>query len=96
MAKAHKVDDCEICGKYTNLSWHHVYGQNKASKRFSEANNAVLWVCWPCHVTNTDSIHNNAYLRKQLKAEHQERIMIEKNWTIQDWFKYAPMRKNYT
>ena len=83
--KSYTYSDCPICGIYGKNYWHHVF--NASLKSFSEKYNAIIYICYKCHVTNKDSIHNNYLLRLRLKKEHQLRIMEEQGWTAERWFK---------
>lgn len=85
MTRAFKEDICLFCHQYTIVSRHHVFGGTKDMRKFSEKYNAIIWPCWGCHVTNSNSIHRNAKLRNLLKAEHQKRIMQEQGWDLNRW-----------
>jgi len=80
---AFEWQNCPNCGTYGKHYHHHVF--NGALKEKSEKYNAKVYWCWACHVTNKDSIHNNAELRSQLKKEHQIRIMEEENMTVDEF-----------
>ena len=54
-------------------------------RKFSEKYKAIIWPCWGCHVTSSNSIHKNAKLRNQLKAKHQKRIMQKQGWDLKRW-----------
>lgn len=75
----YKWCNCPKCGAYGKHYWHHVF--NGALKEKSKQHDALIYWCWACHVTNKDSIHNDAELRLRLKKEHQIRIMEEYNIT---------------
>ncbi|MBA7524566.1 hypothetical protein ES705_16707 [subsurface metagenome] len=85
MTRAFKKDVCPFCHQHLIVSWHHVFGGTKTMRKFSEKYNAIIWPCWKCHVTNSNSIHRNAKLRRQLKARHQKRIMREQGWDLKRW-----------
>lgn len=83
MSKAFKEGACDICGEWGTLSHHHIF--TGSNKWISEKYNEFVWADWACHVTNADSIHNNAELRNRLKAEAQLRIMVLEGWTEDEW-----------
>jgi len=85
LTRAFKEDICPFCHRYTTVSRHHIFGSTKGMRKFSERHEAVIWSCWECHVTNSNSIHRNAKLRNRLKAEHQKRIMQEQSWYLKRW-----------
>jgi len=78
-----KKGNCPNCGKYGVHFGHHCF--NSANKKKSELHNSIEYWCSACHITNTDSIHNNATLRKQLKRKHQLRIMEEEEMSEQEF-----------
>ena len=85
MIRAFKEDICPFCHQYITVSRHHEFGRTKAMRKFSEMYNAIIWPCWGCHVTDSNSIHRNVKLRNLLKARHQKRIMQEQGWDLNRW-----------
>jgi len=81
--KNKKEHSCPNCGQYGVHYWHHVY--NGALKKKSEQYNAIEYWCDYCHIWGKDSIHNNAYLRRTLKQQHQRRIMEEESWSTEEF-----------
>ena len=80
----HKI--CEICGQIAS-DRHHIF--NGAMRSKSEQYGAVINVCRGCH----SMIHNNAELRMTLKAIWQEKLMIDNNWSEEDFI--SVFKKNY-
>ena len=77
---------CEICGRLAS-DRHHIY--NGAMRSKSEEYGAVVYVCRNCH----DLIHKNAEVRLTLKSCWQEKLMIEHNWSEDDF--RAVFHKSY-
>lgn len=69
---------CERCGQIAT-DRHHIF--NGAMRNKSEIFHAVIYVCRKCH----DEIHNNAELRKEIKAQWQEKLMKEHKWSEDDF-----------
>ncbi len=84
-----KAEFCYLCGSPYQLETHHVF--NQAYKKKSEKYGFLLTLCNACHTGRRDSVHNNAELRKRLKAEAQAEY--EKTHTRAEFI--AEFGKNY-
>jgi hypothetical protein len=82
-------NECFICKKRYGLQTHHIF--NGALKKFSEKYGFLIKVCAWCHTIDKDSIHNNANLRKKLKAFAQR--IYEQTHTREDFIR--EVGKNY-
>ena len=69
-----KAEFCTLCGSPYQLETHHVF--NQAYKKKSEKYGYLLTLCNACHTGSRNSVHNNADLRKRLKAEAQKHFEV--------------------
>lgn len=85
------IGKCYICGKYLPLEKHHVFGASRRNK--SEHYGAVVNLCHNCHNEPPLGVHHNKNIRLALQAQIQEKLMIENNWTTEDFIQV--FGKNY-
>lgn len=84
--------NCYICGVWTKLEKHHVYGG--ARRNTSERYGAVVWLCHNCHNEPPDGVHFNKAVRLWLQEDMQKKLMAKYNWSVQDFVNR--FYKNYT
>lgn len=74
---------CERCGTRPSTSTHEIFGGS--NRNFSIENGAQMRLCEFCHQYMHEASDHQADIRKH----HQERIMAEKGWSLEDWVREA-------
>lgn len=82
---------CHICGSARNIERHHIFGG--ALRKKSEKFGATVDLCHTCHNEPPQGIHHNAENMLKLKQYGQRKLMIENDWSIEDFRK--EFYKNY-
>ena len=59
---------CHLCGSYSNIQIHHIYGN--AYRQKSTQYGMVTPLCMSCH-TGLNGVHQDAEVNKRLKREFQ-------------------------
>lgn len=76
---------CYLCGRWSNLEEHHVYGASRRKK--STKYKAVVKLCHWCHNEEPDGVHHNKENRLKLQAKYQYKLMKENGWTVEDFIR---------
>lgn len=78
---------CFLCGMNANLEpldMHHIF--NKADKKKSEKYGLVVYLHHgKCHIFGKDSVHQNAEVNNELKAQAQKKAMEHYGWSVDDF-----------
>ena len=82
---------CYICGVYTQLERHHVFGG--ALRPVSEKYGAVVYLCHYCHNEPPQGVHHNKAVREWLQEDMQKKLMQKYSWSVQDFV--SRFYKNY-
>lgn len=75
---------CLICGQYSQLERHHVYGASNRNK--SEEDGAWCYLCKFHHTGSRHSVHMDGEMARELKKYTQKKWM-EKYGTEEDFRK---------
>jgi len=80
---------CFLCGRNgmtDPLERHHVFGGTGGNKPKSEKYGAIVYLCkHRCHNGSKDSVHKNVQRMRELHQYWQRRLMVENNWTEDDF-----------
>ena len=78
---------CYLCGKNSNyepLDEHHVYGGS--NRKLSEKYGLKVYLHHStCHIFGANSVHNNAAVSRELKADVQRKAMKHYGWTVAEF-----------
>ena len=85
----HDGESCYLCGRQTNLEWHHILG-GWANRKLSQRYGLVVRLCKNCH-TGDGGAQYERDLNRMLKQEAQ--IEFEKRYGHEEWM--SKFRKNY-
>lgn len=68
---------CLLCGRYTQLEKHHIFGG--ALRKKSERYGLYVYLCHDCHNEPPNGAHFNAEVMLKLHKYGQEKFMREQN-----------------
>lgn len=83
--------NCFLCGRYTYLERHHIFGG--ANRKKSERDGLVVNLCHYCHNEPPYGAHHNKETMLFLHQYGQKLIMQKMNWTIEKFIR--EYGKNY-
>ena len=83
--------NCFLCGRYTNLERHHIFGGSNRKK--ADKDGLVVDLCHNCHNEPPNGAHHNKHTMLYLH-QYGQRIAMEKHgWTTDDFIR--EYGKNY-
>ena len=83
--------ECLLCGRYTDLERHHIFGGSNRKK--SERYGLVAYLCHDCHNEPPFGAHHNKDTMQLLHARGQALAMQENGWSVPDFIR--EFGKNY-
>lgn len=72
-----------MCGRYTNLETHHLFGGPLRKK--SERYRLTVDLCHSCHNEPPHGAHHNKDTMQKLHEYGQNKAMAENGWTVDDF-----------
>lgn len=88
---------CFLCGRDGTedpLDFHHIFGGNAADRKKCERYGLKVRLCHGrCHIFGPEAAHNCAETMRKLRRYGQRKVMIEQDWTV-DEFRLS-FGKNY-
>jgi hypothetical protein len=74
---------CYLCGKWTDMEKHHVYGGAYRDK--SEKYGLTVYLCHACHNEPPNGVHHNREVADYMHRMGQRKAMHERGWTEKDF-----------
>ena len=75
--------ECFLCGQYTQLEKHHLFGG--ALRKKSEKYGLTVYLCHSCHNEPPNGVHFSAKAMQGLHEYGERKWLAEHNATIEDF-----------